>query len=178
MLLTEEGYSVTYMSNPEDALKEVSKGHYHIAIVDIVMPHMNGIELIKQIKEIDADISPIILTGYPSIETAISAVKADACDYLKKPFQLVELLCAIKKVITRKGLLVSPEKMLLEKIGKKIREIRKKKNLSLKQLANRTHLSVSMISQMELADSAPSIATLYKVLMALNMTLGEFFKEL
>jgi len=73
---------------------------------------------------------------------------------------------------------MTPEVRLNQEIGLRIRGLRKKKNLTLKQLANRTGLSVSLISQIELAKTSASVSTLYKLASALGIKIGHFFSEL
>jgi len=75
-------------------------------------------------------------------------------------------------------LLLKPEEELNMKIGKKVRELRSENKLTLKQLAERTNLSVSLISQIERAESAASISTLNKIVSALNISLKEFFGDI
>ena len=74
-------------------------------------------------------------------------------------------------------LLLEPEEELNLKIGKKVRELRNENRLTLKQLAARTDLSVSLISQIERAESAASISTLNKIVTALNISLKELFEN-
>ncbi|ODS29804.1 MAG: two-component response regulator [Candidatus Scalindua rubra] len=73
---------------------------------------------------------------------------------------------------------IEPEKGLNIEIGKKLRDLRSEKKLTLKQLAERTNLSVSLILQIERAESAASISTLKKIATALNTELKEFFGEI
>jgi DNA-binding NtrC family response regulator len=116
-------------------------------------------------------------TGHPSLETAVSAMKLDALDYVRKPFTPEELRAAIERVIAKKGLTRSPEELLNRHIGETIRTLRKEKELTLKQLSRRTSLSVSLLSQIERAESSASIGSLYRIAGALDVELARFFGD-
>ena len=157
-----------------DKLKEKQ---YQIIILDLKMPGISGEELLKKIREFDKDICIIIYTGYPSIKSAVETMKYQVFDYLKKPLEIDAFREVIKKAIKEKGLVMSPEESLNREIGRKIRELRKKNGLTLKHLANRTGLSVSLISQIELAKTSASVSTLYKIASALGVKMSYFFSD-
>src|SRR6188474_3288158 len=81
-------YVETVLTTAED---EVKNGHYQILILDRMMPKMDGIEVLRRIRRIDDDISVIMFTGFPSLDSAVAAMKLQADDYLKKPFNAEEL---------------------------------------------------------------------------------------
>ncbi len=97
--LSDSGYQVLTAEDGPHALELIEKEAPGIAIVDLVMPGMDGIELLKKAKEISPNIEVIVITAYASIPTAIAAMKEGAYDYVEKPFspERVELL--IKKLI-------------------------------------------------------------------------------
>lgn len=175
--LAADGYQVEVRTNPAVVLDEVRKGHFHVAIVDLVMPGMDGLELIEQIREVDSDIALVILTGHPSLETASKSIERDVLAYMQKPISFEEFRAAMERIAKKKGLVRKPEMELLKSIGHTIRGLRKERGLTLKQLARRTSLSVSLLSQIERAESAASIASLYKVSSALDVTLTELFGD-
>ena len=92
--LSDVGYQVLTAENGPQALEIIEKQRPSIAIVDLVMPGMDGIELLKKAKEISPRLEVIIITAYASIPTAIAAIRAGAYDYIEKPFcpEKVELL--------------------------------------------------------------------------------------
>jgi len=102
--LIDAGYDVVIAENGPEALKIIEKEKIRIAISDLVMPGMDGIELMRRAKEIVPDIAVIIITAYGSIPTAIAAMKDGAYDYIEKPFcpERAELL--IKKVVEHQEL--------------------------------------------------------------------------
>ena len=89
--LSEQGYAVTVSSSSEEALKVLEEGPVHVSLVDLVMPKMDGIELIHKMKEIQPEIVPIVITGFGTITSAIQAMKAGAFHYITKPFELDDI---------------------------------------------------------------------------------------
>ncbi len=84
---TEEGYEVFLAENGKEALNLVEKLDFDLVLLDLRLPDLNGIEVLKKIKEIDEDLLVIIITGYASVESAIEAIKIGAYDYIKIPFK-------------------------------------------------------------------------------------------
>ena len=173
--LTREGYRVETLVKPMDALIEIKEGRHQIVLLDIRMPELDGVQLLRQIRAIDTDICVIIMTAYPSVDSAVDTMKADAFDYLRKPFDNEQLRAVIQRAVREKGLMVDAEERVNQLLGSKIRQLRKERNLTLKQLANKTALSVSLISQIELGKSAASVSTLRKLAAALGVTLSYLF---
>lgn len=103
--LTDTGYQVSTAEDGPQALEILEKEKLGIIIADLVMPGMDGIELMKRAKEIVPNVEVIIITAYGSIPTAISAIREGAYDYIEKPFcpERAELL--IEKVVERQGLI-------------------------------------------------------------------------
>ena len=173
--LAKDGYEVDSLSDAEMAAETVRQGDYHLVVLDLMMPKVDGIEVLKQIRKIDSDVAVVIFTGYPSLDTAVQSMKLDAVDYLKKPFNPDEFREVLDRVMRKKGLLRSPEEDLHRVIGETIRRLRKERALTLKQMARRTNLSVSLLSQIERAESSASISSLYKVATALDVRVQDLF---
>jgi DNA-binding NtrC family response regulator len=174
--LSRERYRVETCSRSTDALPIIREGRFQILLLDIRMPELDGVALLQRIRAIDSDVCVIVMTAYPSVESAVETMKADAFDYLRKPFELDHLRQVIQRAIREKGLMVDAEERLNQTIGTKIRTLRKERTLTLKQLANKTGLSVSLISQIELGKSAASISTLHKLSAALGVSLSYLFE--
>jgi two-component system response regulator PilR (NtrC family) len=104
-LLTAEGYEVESSLNGEEALEKFSPDTSDLILLDLLMPGMNGIEVLKRIKKIDPQAVIIIITAYASVESAISAMKIGAFDYIQKPFKHDELLLTIQRAWEHKNLL-------------------------------------------------------------------------
>ncbi|MBI2895211.1 MAG: response regulator [Deltaproteobacteria bacterium] len=175
--LTKDGYDVKTLSDPASVVDEVRTGGYHMIILDLMMPKLDGIEVLKRIRKVDSDVAIVIFTGYPSLETAVESMKLDVVDYIKKPFSIDEFREVIERVSRKKGLVRNPEEQLHRVIGETIRTLRKQRALTLKQMARRTGLSVSLLSQIERAESSASISSLYKISVALDSRLTELFGD-
>jgi len=103
ILLVREGYEVTSASGGKEALDLCKKHKFDIAITDLMMPKINGIDVLKSIKEVSPKTLVILITGYASGETAIAAMQEGAYDYLEKNFDLEDLKAVIKDALSKKG---------------------------------------------------------------------------
>lgn len=103
-LLTFEGYAVERSFSGEEALDKHSSQTYDLILLDLLMPGMNGIDVLKKLKKIDPHSIIIIITAYASVESAISAMKMGAFDYIQKPFKHEELLLTIGRALEHKSL--------------------------------------------------------------------------
>ena len=177
-ILDKDGFSVKILTNPLLAEEEVRQGSYHLIILDLMMPKMDGIEVLKRIRKLDSDVAVVIFTGFPNLDTAVQSMKLDAVDYIKKPFQVEELREVVSRVMKKKGLARTPEEQLHKVIGDTIRTMRKDQKLTLKQMSKRTGLSVSLLSQIERAESSASIPSLYKIACAHDARIQDLFGEL
>jgi DNA-binding NtrC family response regulator len=176
-LLTKDGMVVKTVIDPNEVVDEVKRGGYHLLVLDLMMPNMDGIETLQRVRRVDTDIAVVIFTGYPTLETAVQSMKLEAVDYLKKPFDPEEFRGVVDRVMRKKGLLRSPEENLHRVIGETVRNLRKEHDLTLKQMARRTGLSVSLLSQIERAESSASISSLYKIAAALDVRIQDLFGE-
>jgi len=100
--LQTEGYVVDTAPGGEEALAKESRTKYAVALVDLVMPDIGGIELLEKIKERNPNITVIMVTGYPSIKTAVQAVRSGAFDYIPKPFTPDELRTLVARALGRR----------------------------------------------------------------------------
>jgi len=99
--LIEEGYRVFTVQSGIKAIEEAKEKPFSLALIDLKMPVMDGLETLDRLKEVSPDIIPIIITAYPSVDTAISAIKRKAYDYINKPFDINGLKDTIKKAIKK-----------------------------------------------------------------------------
>jgi two-component system response regulator AtoC len=101
-VLTDAGYLVEAVENGKQAIKICKKGPFDIALIDIELPDIKGIDLLKTLRQIQPKMVKIIITGYPSIENAVKSVNEKADGYLLKPVNIAEMLEMIKKILTEK----------------------------------------------------------------------------
>lgn len=174
-VLTSDGYQAEVLNDAEQVVEAVKQGRFQMVILD-VSPEGRGGELLERIRATDSDVCVIAMTGLPTVEAAVRTLKNQAFDYLQKPLDVDELRAVVKSAIREKGLLVDLETRLNQVVGKRLRERRSAAQLTLKQLANRTGLSVSLISQIELGKSAASMSTLHKLATALQVRMTYFFE--
>jgi DNA-binding response OmpR family regulator len=174
--LTTEGYQAEVVTDAEQVVNEIKAGRFQLVILDVSPPEGRGVELLQRIRSADSDICVIAMTEMPTVETAVCTLKNQAFDYLQKPLETEELHAVVQAAIREKGLLVDLETRLNQLVGARLREKRTATELTLKQLANRTGLSVSLISQIELGKSAASMSTLHKLATALQVRMTYFFE--
>ncbi len=103
-LLAKSGYQVSTAANGEEAIRQMQETTFDLSMVDLKMPGMGGIELLRWMKEHCADSEVIVMTAYGSVETAVEAMKAGAYDYLSKPVDKERLPIAIEKALERRRL--------------------------------------------------------------------------
>lgn len=176
-VLQKEGYEVATLTDPTQALETLKGSDFHLVVLDMMMPQMTGTALLDEIRKVDTDIAVVVATGHPSVETAVASLRGQASDYVRKPVEPEEFLKTIRGALAKKGLSKDPEADLHRAIGRTIRDARKTQELTLKQLARRTGLSVSLLSQIERAESSASISSLYKIASALRLRMAELFEH-
>jgi two-component system response regulator PilR (NtrC family) len=104
-LLTREGYEVRLASSGEEGLELARSVPFDAAIVDVMMPGIDGIATLDELKKIDDDLPVLMITAFASVETAISAMKRGAFDYITKPFKNDEVLVVLKNALERRQLM-------------------------------------------------------------------------
>jgi len=104
-LLTREGYDVRLASTGSEGV-ELARGlAFDAAIVDIMMPELDGIATLEELRKLDEDLPVIMITAFASVETAIAAMKGGAFDYITKPFKNDEVLVVLRNAVERRRLL-------------------------------------------------------------------------
>lgn len=96
-ILTDRGYNVMTAQNGSEALKVVRKNNIKLALLDIKLPKMDGIELLGRFKKINPDLIVIMMTAFGTLKTAIRAMKLGAYDYVTKPFDLDVIVSIINQ---------------------------------------------------------------------------------
>jgi len=117
--MKDRGINVSTTTSAEEALKKVDAESYDAIVLDLMMPEMDGLELLKAIKKKRPELQVILLTGYASVGKGIEAMKFGAVDFLEKPADLKVLTEKIKEAQAHKMLIV--EKQVEEKMKNIIR---------------------------------------------------------
>jgi len=102
LVLSEEGHTVTSTNTGKDGLAAIRQGTYDVVLLDMKLPDMDGMEILKAVQEEKRRLCIIVMTGYSSISNAVQAIKKGASDYLAKPFTDDELLETIGKACENK----------------------------------------------------------------------------
>ena len=100
----EEGYEIGTAENASEALTRMAEGRWDLALLDIKMRGTDGIELQRRLHEIDPDLIVIMMTGYASVETAVTALKNGAYDYVSKPLDPDEIAHLVKKALAHRSM--------------------------------------------------------------------------
>lgn len=117
-ILQNEKYVVDTAVDPVDALEQIKVSPFDLIITDIVMPKMNGIEFLKQLKSDGFESPVVIMSAHGDIQTAVECIKAGAFDFLEKPLDLNRLLICVRNTLSNK-VLKNETKILKKKIQKK-----------------------------------------------------------
>src|SRR5260221_6992181 len=109
--LAEEGYTVDTAASGAEAIDLFDTGAHHLAICDLQLPDMDGLTLLRHMKDAKPSTEVIVVTGYGSVQTAVEATKAGAFYFVEKPFDFEELLPLVEKAIERRELIAETESM-------------------------------------------------------------------
>jgi CheY-like chemotaxis protein len=172
-------FQIRTVSDPaevEGALQTSPTESYHLIILDYVLPGLESDQVFGWLRDNQPDASIIVITGYPSIDSALKCLRHRIYDYLTKPFQVGQLKQVAMRCLEGKGLLRMSEEALRESLGSAIRERRKTLGLTLAQMAARTDVSLGYLSQIELGKNSASIETLYRICLALGIKMAELFQ--
>ena len=105
LILSEKGYDVAVAPNATIGLTKFRASKYHIVFVDYRMPDMDGIEFLRQARNINHKADIVLITAFASVETAVEAIKLGAFDYLDKPASREKLLALVDKIVERQKIL-------------------------------------------------------------------------
>jgi DNA-binding NtrC family response regulator len=100
-ILTKQGHTVEAFTKEEEAIGYISDHHVDLAILDIKLKKMSGIQVLAEMKKLNPDLKVIMLTGYPTIETAQEAIELGASEYCVKPIDKTELEEKVAAVLGR-----------------------------------------------------------------------------
>jgi DNA-binding response OmpR family regulator len=174
--LAHDNFTVDAVSEPDQIEAAIRRHPYHVIILDYVIPGLQSEQVLEWIRECQTDASIIVVTAYPSIDSALNCLRARTHDYLTKPFQIAHLQRIVTRCLEGKGLLRMSEEALREALGTVIRERRKALGLTLAQMAQRTSVSLGYLSQIELGKNSASIETLYRISLGLGVKIADLFQ--
>lgn len=103
-ILEDEGYAVKTTDTGEDALNLIKKQNFDLILLDVWLPEMNGIEVLKKIKTIEENPQVVMISGHGTVETAVRATKLGAYDFLEKPLTLEKVVLTTKNALKQKKL--------------------------------------------------------------------------
>src|SRR5579859_2283644 len=168
--LAYKDFAITTLSDPL-SLEAVIKGEtkYHLIILDYQLPPLSTDQVLVWLHDAQPDAALIVITGHPTTESAVNALRARAFDYLMKPFEITQLRDTVYRCLKEQGLLRMSEKALRENIGTALRDRRKAMGLTLADVAKRSNVSLGYLSQIELGKSSASVETLYRLGLTLRL---------
>jgi len=162
--LAMEGYLVRAVGDGVEAMQELQRRPYGLLITDLKMPNMGGLELLEEIRRRDMDVITVVMTGFGTVETAISAMKKGAYDYILKPFKAEEVVHLVERGLAHQR---------LQRENTQLREI-----VGLYRISEAVGSSLDlddildMIMEVTLKESGADVATL-----SLDIEGGEAFSE-
>ncbi len=118
--LRKQGFDVALAASGQEALEIIRRGPVDLVLTDLRMPQMSGMEFLAEVKRLNPEIPVVVMTAYGSIESAVSAMKAGAYDYLSKPVDLDDLLHLVRKVEERQHL-IAENRELRERLKERYR---------------------------------------------------------
>jgi len=174
--LAKNDFTVDVVSRANQMEAQLQLKSYHLIILDYVIPGLASEQVLGWVQKSQPEASIIVVTGYPSIDSALNCLRARTYDYLTKPFEIGKLQEVVTRCLESKGLLRLSEDALREALGSVIRERRKAQGLTLAELAKRTDVSLGYLSQIELGKNSASIETLCRISLGLGIKLAELFQ--
>jgi DNA-binding NtrC family response regulator len=174
--LSNRDFEIEAVSDPSMVEAALSTNtQYHLIIMDYVLPGLDSDQVLGWVRDHQPDANVVVVTGYPSVDSALSCLRARTYDYLTKPFQVEHLREIVIRCLESKGLLRMTEEALRESLGSAIRERRKALNLTLSKMSDMTNVSLGYLSQIELGKNSASIETLYRICLALGIKMSDLF---
>lgn len=176
--LADQEFTIHVVSDPQQIEPTLRGQQFHVVILDYVLPGLESTDVLKMVQESQPEASIIVVTAYPSIDSALQCLRAHTFDYMTKPFQVEQLKKTVMRCLESRGLLRLSEKALREQLGNAIRERRKALGLTLADMAKRTNVSLGYLSQIELGKNSASIETLYRIALGLRIRVADLFQSL
>ncbi len=113
-ILRRDGYTVLTAASGREGVEVLGQQRVHVVLTDLKMPDMDGIEVIRAVKAVDAAITVVVMTAYGTIESAVQSMKLGAYDYLSKPLQMEEVKVVLEKALENERLVTEVEQLRRE----------------------------------------------------------------
>lgn len=136
MVMTEGGYNVELAETGQEALEKFKDRDFDLVVADLRLPDLDGLEVIQRIWEGSPKTKVLIITGYPSVTSAVQAVKLGVLDFLRKPFTEEEFMAAVGMALTDKGK-KTMEELIMETQNERL--IQRKEVLRVLERASQNH---------------------------------------
>ena len=120
--LSLEGFNAYSACGGFEGIEKFRAGKFDLVILDLKLPDINGVDVLSEIRDFDKDIIVIILTGYPTVDTAVKTLKNNATDYISKPFEVSHLMMVIQRELLKKNTEREYGVADIANIGKRIKE--------------------------------------------------------
>jgi PAS domain S-box-containing protein len=129
-ILTKEGWKATIAENGERGLELIKDGKFRILLLDLMMPGISGMEVLKKVRESQPDLLVIVITGYATIDNAVEAMKSGAYDFIPKPFTPDQLRIVVRRALEKLNLEREAELLRIER-GKSLQDVANEKSKTL-----------------------------------------------
>jgi len=129
-ILSKEGWDVTTSENGKQGLDLIENDGFHILFLDLMMPGISGMEVLKKVRETHPDLLVIVITGYATVENAVEAMKNGAYDFVPKPFTPDQLRIVTRRALEKITLKLETERLRLERV-KSLQDIANEKSKTL-----------------------------------------------
>src|SRR5260370_1850983 len=113
-VLRDEGFSAESVASGEDCLKEIGKRAYGCVLLDVWLPGINGLETLRQMRELNCDAAVVIISGHGNVETAVRATKLGAFDFIEKPLSIEKTVLTVRNALRQRQLERANEEMAAE----------------------------------------------------------------
>ena len=102
--LSEQGFQTVAAQDGQRALEILSRGEFQVALMDLSLPGIEGMDLVREVNATAPETAVIIMTGYPTLDSAIQALRHGAGDYIVKPFKVQEVAAAVEKALAQRSM--------------------------------------------------------------------------
>ncbi len=146
--LKREGYGPIGAKDSKEALRKIKKEIPDLALIDLKIPGMDGLRLIRHIKRFNPDIQIVIITGYPSLESAREAMREEVYDYIPKPFGTDELKLTVKRSLEKQQLVIANKK-LIERLKETKADLEKRVKERTKELEGAKNEAETLLAELD-----------------------------